>query len=113
MRRGHRRKACIEDRVGLSTWATAANAAATVAVWNPDRGPVPRRVYAVSHAYHTPRVELAFQRHGVDPHTVPARETRPLMMRHWYLLREVPGFWVYWAKRGVACLGTSSERPER
>ena len=97
-------EACIEDRVGLSTWATAENAAAELEAWDPSRGgPAPARIYAVSHAYHTPRVELAFQRHGLDPRTVPARETRPLMKRHYFLLREVPGFWVYWLRRGLQC----------
>ena len=95
----------IEDRVGLSTWATAENAAAALTAWDPADGPRPRTVYATSHAYHTPRVELAFQRHGIDPRTVPALETRPLARRHRFLLREVPGFWFYWLRRAATSPG--------
>ncbi|MDF1800750.1 MAG: YdcF family protein, partial [Planctomycetota bacterium] len=58
--------ACIQDRVGLSTWDTAANTAELLVHW-PLPEPPPRQLFAVSHAYHTPRIELAFQRHGIDP----------------------------------------------
>jgi len=84
------------DREGLSTGATARHAAHDV-----QAGPV----YAVSHAYHLPRVEMAFWEQGLDVRTVPANETRPLARRHLYLAREVPGFWFYWARRGLAALG--------
>jgi len=78
------------DLAGLSTEATARHGAARCAS---------APIYAVSHAYHLPRVELAFWRYGVDVRTVPAKQTRPLARRFRYLLREVPGFWFYWARR--------------
>lgn len=84
--------ACVLDREGLSSAATAAHASQAL-------GEGPGRIYAVSHGYHLPRIELAFWEHGIDVRTVPAKETKPLMRRHFYLLREVPGFWAYWARR--------------
>jgi len=87
------REACELDREGLSTAATAAHGAEFLLA---EGAPV----YAVSHSYHLPRVELAFWRHGLDVRTVPAKETRPLARRTYYLMREVPGFWAYWARRG-------------
>lgn len=81
------------DRQGLSTWDTAQHTAELVKS-NPNT-----TILAVTHAYHIPRVELAFQMHGLDVLTVPATETRPLGRRHYYTLREVAGFWVYWGRR--------------
>ena len=88
------REACELDREGLSTEATAAHGAALLLG---EGAPV----YAVSHAYHLARFELAFWRYGLDVRAVPAKETRPLARRTYYQLREIPGFWVYWARRGL------------
>ena len=89
------------DPMGLSTWDTAKNTAAMIesgaATATPDF-----KIFAVTHGYHLPRVELAFQMHGLDVLTVPATETRPLARRHYYALREVAGFWVYWGWRAIA-----------
>ena len=85
------------DRKGLSTEATASHGAARLVA---RAAPI----YAVSHTYHLPRVELAFWRYGVDVRTVPAKETRPLARRHQYLLREIPGFWFYWARRALGTI---------
>jgi vancomycin permeability regulator SanA len=93
--------AFLFDREGLSTWATASNTARLQTKGILTAG----NVFAVTHGYHLPRVELAFQMHGLDVLTVPATETRPLMRRHYYALREVAGFWAYWAARGVESLG--------
>lgn len=86
------------DLEGLSTGATAKHAAEAL-------GQAGGPIFAVSHGYHLPRVELAFWGEGIDVRTVPAKETRPLAARHFYLLREVPGFWFYWARRGLTALG--------
>lgn len=111
--RGVPRDAITLDREGLSTWATAAHTAALVreSVPTGDAEPVdetsntPPRILAVTHAYHLPRVELAFQRHGLDVLTVPATETRPLRRRHYYAARDLAGFWVYWGRRALASVG--------
>lgn len=89
------------DTKGLSTWDTVQNTAS----WLDAEESETTELYAVSHGYHLARVELAYQRHGIDTLTVPALETRPLAKRHWFALREVAGYWVYWARRlpqGVA-----------
>jgi uncharacterized SAM-binding protein YcdF (DUF218 family) len=86
------------DPEGVSTWATARNTSKYVEA----RTKAPSKIFAVSHGYHLPRVELAFQSYGLDVLTVPATETRPLARRHYYALREVAGFWAYWARRLIA-----------
>ena len=83
--------------------ATARNAAALVASGGTELPPG-AHILAVTHGYHLPRVELAFQQHGLDVLTVPATETRPLYRRHYYALREVAGFWVYWGRRTAAAI---------
>jgi uncharacterized SAM-binding protein YcdF (DUF218 family) len=55
-----------------------------------------RRVLAVSHFYHLPRIKLAFQRAGRDVFTVPAEQTEPLVGLPRYMLREVAALWVYY-----------------
>ena len=55
-----------------------------------------RRVLAVSHFYHLPRIKQAFQREGRDVFTVPAEQTEPLVERSRYMLREVAALWVYY-----------------
>jgi len=94
------------DRLGVSTWATAERTAG----WARSTTGEEPRLFAVSHGYHLPRVELAFQRHGIDVLTVPAVETRPLARMPWYVLREVGGYWIYWARRAAfAALPTETE----
>ncbi len=54
------------------------------------------RVLAVSHAYHLPRVKLAYRRQGWDVYTVPARETRTLRQMPFLTVREVAALWAYY-----------------
>jgi vancomycin permeability regulator SanA len=89
--------AILIDLVGLSTWATAENTTALIGLGDV----APDKLFAVSHGYHLPRIELAFQKHGMDVFTVPATETRPLARRHYFALREVAGFWAYWSWRAI------------
>jgi vancomycin permeability regulator SanA len=94
------------DLNGFSTWDTAKNTAALAESGTSNLGSSGvaggASIFAVTHGYHLPRVELAFQMHGLDVLTVPATETRPLQRRHYYALREVAGFWVYWGRRAIA-----------
>ena len=94
-------KDILIDPMGLSTWDTAKNTAALIDSGTASAAPG-SKIFAVTHGYHLPRVELAFQMHGLDVLTVPATETRPLARRHYYALREVAGFWVYWGRRAIA-----------
>lgn len=84
--------AILLDRDGLTTEATARNATALL----DDRGV--RRVLAVSHAYHLPRVKLAFGQVGREVYTVPAEETRRLAGLPKFVAREVAALWVYYAR---------------
>ncbi len=82
------------DLEGLSTAATVRNTAREFAG---------KRVLAVSEYYHLPRIKLAYARAGIEVFTVPAdaRDWR----RAWDLrsvLREVPAFWVYFARAVAA-----------
>lgn len=61
-----------------------------------------RRVLAVSHFYHLPRVKMAYQRAGVEVYTVPATESYLLTQMPWLLAREVAALWVYYLKPAVA-----------
>ena len=55
-----------------------------------------RRIIAVSHFYHLPRVKLAYQQSGIDVYTVPARESYTLTKMPLLMAREVAAWWAYW-----------------
>jgi vancomycin permeability regulator SanA len=55
-----------------------------------------RRVLAVSHAYHLPRVKMAYLQQGWDVYTVPAHETRTLTRMPFLTAREVAALWAYY-----------------
>jgi len=80
----------ILDRQGLNTQATVEHTVelARHAGW--------RRILAVSHAYHLPRIKLTFHRAECEVYTVPARESRQLKFIAWYMTREVAALWSYY-----------------
>jgi vancomycin permeability regulator SanA len=80
------------DEAGVNTEATVRN---TCAMFEQERV---RRVIAVSHFYHLPRIKLAYARQGREVYTVPADETRVLMRLPWYMAREVAALWVYYLR---------------
>ena len=84
--------AIVLDPDGVNTRATAINLKALAR----ERGW--RRVLAVSHFYHLPRIKMATGRWGLRVYTVPAEETRTLAKLPWYLLREVAALWVYYLR---------------
>ena len=81
--------AIVLDPQGLSTWATVKNTSPMFAAASA------RRVLAVSHFYHLPRVKMTYQSRGWDVFTVPARETRRLQDLKFNMCREVLAFWAY------------------
>ena len=89
-------EAILLDREGLSTGATARNAAriAEERGWG--------SVLVVSHGYHLPRVDLACRRAGLRAYTVPAHENRRLARLPYYAAREVAALWVYWLRPRAA-----------
>jgi vancomycin permeability regulator SanA len=91
------------DPQGLNTAATVGN---TVRLF---RQLGVRRVLAVSHAYHLPRVKMAYLQQGWDVSTVPARETRTLRQIPFLMAREVVAFWAYYLRplgaHRITCAG--------
>ena len=80
------------DKAGLNTQATVRNTEAVFAQWHA------LRILVVSHAYHLPRVKLAYQRDGWDVFTVPAKETYLLRQMPYNMAREVAALWVYYLR---------------
>jgi len=79
----------ILDERGVNTAATIANAATLAR----ERGW--RRVLMVSHNYHLSRISMLSHRAGLAACTIPAHETRPLMLKPYYVQRELAA-WVYY-----------------
>jgi uncharacterized SAM-binding protein YcdF (DUF218 family) len=84
------------DPDGVNTAATVANTTSAVL----GRGA--RRILAVSHFYHLPRIKLCFSRAGVEAYTVPAQESYVLSKLPHFMLREVAALWVYYLRAIVA-----------
>jgi len=84
--------AILIDRTGLNTRATVAYSDTIMQTHGM------RRILAVSHSYHLPRIKLAYQRQGIAAFTVPARESYTLTALPYYMLREVAAFWAYYAQ---------------
>lgn len=78
------------DRGGVSTDATVRNTDGLLRAMNA------RRVLAVSHFYHLPRVKMRYQRQGWEVYTVPAKEQYILSAMPWLMAREVAALWVYY-----------------
>lgn len=92
MAQGVPASAVVIDPDGLSTAATVRNTAPTFR----DLGP--GRVLAVSHAYHLPRVKLAYQRAGIDVRTVPAEDEAGFGWLPSNLGREIAALWFYYLR---------------
>ena len=81
--------AIVRDPLGVNTESTVRNALALR----------PRRVLAVSHFYHLPRIKMTCQRYGFSAvYTVPSRNSVPMQMPI-NLVREDVAFWAYYLRR--------------
>lgn len=78
------------DVKGVNTQATVRNLIRT------EGRTSSKRVLAVSHFYHLPRIKLSFRRAGWDVFTVPATETRRLIGMPRMLIREIAALWWYY-----------------
>lgn len=87
---GVRDEDILLDPQGLNTQATVAN---TLPIFQRTGA---RRVLAVSHFYHLPRVKMAYQRAGVEVYTVPARQAYVLRSMPKLIVREVAALWMYY-----------------
>lgn len=72
-----------------------------------DVGPIldqlrARRVLAISHFYHLPRVKMCFQRGHREVFTVPARESYTVTQMPYNIARETLAFWAYYLRPLVA-----------
>ena len=85
-------RAVVIDSNGVSTNATVAD---TVPFFGKDGW---RRILAVSQYYHLPRIKLAYQRAGWNVLTVPAGTSSPIPQTPRFVVREIPAFWVYYAR---------------
>lgn len=84
--------AIVTDSHGVDTDSTVRNTARLIAG---------RRALVVSQFYHLPRIKMAYRAAGVDVYTVPAPESRVITKTPLFVMREIPGFWVYWARSAV------------
>lgn len=89
MSRGVPEAAILKDSQGVNTEATVRN---TLALSDA------KRILVVSDFYHLPRIKMAFQRHGVDVYTVPAKPSALAPMPY-NLARETVAFWAYYLRR--------------
>ena len=80
------------DKEGVNTQATVRNTEQLFSQWHASR------ILVVSHAYHLPRVKLAYQRDGWDVFTVPAKESYLLRQMPYNMAREVAAMWVYYLR---------------
>jgi uncharacterized SAM-binding protein YcdF (DUF218 family) len=80
------------DDSGINTEATVRDTVPLLQQWGA------RRVLAVSHFYHLPRIKLAYQRAGIDVFTVPARQGHLLSQMPYNMAREVAAFWSYYLR---------------
>jgi vancomycin permeability regulator SanA len=81
--------AIVLDPFGINTESTVRN---TVAAESN------RRILAVSHFYHLPRIKMTYQRYGVNVYTVPS-ETTVYRGMVYNLVREDVAFWAYYLRR--------------
>ncbi len=80
------------DRNGVNTQATVRN---TRRMLGPLAG---RKLLVVSHAFHLPRVKLAYRRAQLEVYTVPCRETYVLRSMPYLMLRETAALWFYYLR---------------
>ncbi|MDF1700063.1 MAG: YdcF family protein [Planctomycetota bacterium] len=57
-----------------------------------------RRVLMVSHDYHLARIQMVCRKAGVRAYTVPAAESRPMLLKPWFTLRELAAYGAYFAR---------------
>lgn len=92
LRLGVRDEDIVCDLAGVNTQATVSN---TVPMLR-ERGV--RRVIAVSHWYHLPRVKLCYQAAGMEVFTVPANQSYVLSATPAYVARETVALWGYYLR---------------
>jgi vancomycin permeability regulator SanA len=82
----------ILDKNGLNTDMTVQN---TVPLFEQHGF---KRVLAVSHYFHLPRIKLTYRRAGQSVFTVPASQKFRLVRREWQIAREIVALWAYYLR---------------
>ena len=82
----------ILDPDGVNTRATVKN---TCRLFRRTRV---RRILAVSHFFHLPRIKMSYHREGYEVYTVPARETYVLTQMPYLIVRETGALWFYYLR---------------
>lgn len=85
-------EAILLDTEGVNTQATVKNTSEIF-----DSLGI-KRVLAVSHFYHLPRIKMSYQRRQWEVYTVPAKESYLLTEMPKYILREVAALWLYYLR---------------
>jgi uncharacterized SAM-binding protein YcdF (DUF218 family) len=85
-------EAILLDPGGVNTRATVEN---TCRMFEKLR---PRRVLAVSHFYHLPRIKMTYRRAGWEAYPVPTRERYTLTILSHLIAREVAALWGYYLR---------------
>jgi vancomycin permeability regulator SanA len=85
-------KDILLDHGGVNTHATVAN---TCEMFTKQGF---RRVLAVSHFYHLPRIKMSYRRQGREVYTVPAKERYTLTLTPYFMAREVAALMVYYLR---------------
>jgi vancomycin permeability regulator SanA len=84
--------AIILDKRGYNTCATVRNTCDLF------RSIQVKRVLAVSHFFHLPRIKMSYHSEGYEAYTVPARETYILTEMPYLIAREVAALWRYYCR---------------
>jgi len=84
--------AIVRDNLGINTDASVAD---TTRIF---RRLSVSKVLVVSQSWHLPRIKLAYLEAGWDVSTVPATTSTPILQTPYLMLREIPAFWMYWAR---------------
>jgi len=87
---GVHEEAILIDNGGLNTRLTVEN----TSKYFRKRGI--RRILAVSHFYHLPRIKMSYSKKGIVAYTVPARESYCLTQMPYLLVRETAALWYYY-----------------
>jgi len=92
MKHGVREEDIVLDPAGINTQATVNNTTSMFSATDI------KKVLAVSHFYHLPRIKMTYGRAGVNVYTVPADQQFVLLKLPWFLAREVAALWVYYLR---------------
>lgn len=90
--------AITRDPGGVDTDHTAADTARMFEATGASK------ILVVSQFYHLPRIKMAYRAVGWNVYTVPAERSLPIAQTPMLVIREIPGFWVYWGRAWIRAM---------